>query len=359
MSNIRISRYVTFALGGVYLWFLLWSRLGQASFDVFYHQYWYPFCSSIGSAILGVLPFPSLYLIGVGLLLWLFYGIYSLVRGRWLSGLETVLCSLLFTFCSFYVFWGFNYRLPSFVDRISLEVEQPTNEWIISHLESQAQKMAQLRQEFVIPDEIDHQQLQLELQSSLNDFIGILNSQYKLGDYSYRPRTGMKVQDLPKGFLLRLETSGVYLSQTFQGHIDSGLSHVQIPFTTAHEMLHGYGITEESDCNLIAYLACRQSPNPWVAYSAEMAFFRYLAFDQIATDREVYFTFRSELPQEIIDDLDDINEKLRDYTPLFGPIKDKIYGAYLKSNGISEGMANYSFFVKVLYTLENNENDLD
>ena len=305
--------------------------------------------------MLGVLPFPSLYFIGTLLLVWLFYGIYLLIRQHWQYGIETVIYSLLFTFCSFYVFWGFNYHLPSFVDRISLDVDQPTEEWITVHLESQAQIMSQLRQEFVLPEEIDHHLLQQELQSSLNAYLASLNNQYNLGEYSYHPRSGMIVQDMPRGFLLRLETSGVYLSQTFQGHIDSGLSHVQVPFTTAHEMLHGYGITEESDCNLIAYLACRQSSNPWIAYSAEMAFFRYLAFDQIATDRDTYVAFRSQLPQAIIDDLNDINNKLRAYTPLLGPIKDKLYGAYLKSNGISDGMANYSFFVKVLYTLEKEE----
>jgi hypothetical protein len=352
MSIIRISRYVTFAMGGLYLCFYLWSRVSNLSFDSVYQQNWYPWISSIGSTVLGVLPFPSLYLIGGCLLAWLFYGVYLLIRRQWQYGLETVLYSLLFTFCSFYVFWGFNYRLPAFVDRISLDVQQPTKEWITTQLQSQAQKMTLLRQEFILPEDVDHQQLQEELQSSINGYIDILNDEYELGDYSYQARTGMIVQDLPKGFLLRLETSGVYLSQTFQGHIDSGLSHVQMPFTTAHEMLHGYGITEESDCNLIAYLACRHSSNPWIAYSAEMAFFRYLAFDQITTDREAYYTFRSELPQDIVDDLNDINEKLRGYKPLFGPIKDKIYGAYLKSNGISDGMANYSFFVKVLYTME-------
>lgn len=349
---MQISHLLTFLLFVIYLIFFGWSAIANESFIHFYHQLWYPRIWSIGACVLNIIPFPSIYLVGSLLSLWLMVGIYIAIFRNVLSGLKIVLTCLVFTFCSFYVCWGYNYQMPSFVDRIEMDVEVPPDMWISDHLHSQSIIMTNLRSQFELLEEIDYPELQQTLESDIHRYLSLLNEDFGLKEFAYPHVSGMKVQPLPPGSLLRLETSGVYLSQTFQGHIDSGLSSVQIPFTMAHEMLHGYGITEESDCNLLAYLSCRRSNDPWIAYSAEVAFFRYLAFDQIALDREQYFRFRDSLDSSVKSDLDDINRCLRRYPPILGPLKDKIYGAYLRSNGISDGLSNYSYFVKVLYTME-------
>ena len=41
----------------------------------------------------------------------------------------------------------------------------------------------------------------------------------------------------------------------------------------AHEMAHGYGITDEGEASFFAYLACLRSKNPMIRYSGE---FNYL-----------------------------------------------------------------------------------
>jgi len=258
---------------------------------------------------------------------------------------------LLILFTSFYVFWGFNYKIPSFTERLSLQVNEPNSEWIQSEIKKQALILDSLRTTLQIPSGIDYKHLHVNVEQAIDQYLIQLNQTNEL-NFPYKLHNNIRIQPLFNGALLRLETSGVYLSQTFQGHIDRGLSHVQIPNTLMHEMLHGYGITEESDCNLIAYLAGKQSAEPWIRYSAGIAWFRYLAFDWIAQDREGYFEWRAHLPSQIIADLNDINAHLGAYTPLLGPIKDKVYGAYLRSNGISDGLANYSYFVKVIYSLE-------
>ena len=51
---------------------------------------------------------------------------------------------------------------------------------------------------------------------------------------------------------------------------------LQIPFTLAHEMAHGYGITDEGDCNTLAYLVCLHSKNKAIQYSGLLAYLRYL-----------------------------------------------------------------------------------
>lgn len=265
--------------------------------------------------------------------------------------LYSLLTGLGLVFTSFYICWGFNYRLPTFVERQSLVVDAPDLQWIKSQIQSQADLLDTIRSSLTIPTQIDYEHLHANVEQAILRYLRDLNQHQSLS-LPYALHSNICIQALPAGTLLRLETSGVYLSQTFQGHLDAGLSHIQIPYTLMHEMLHGYGITEESDCNLIAYLAGSSSEDAWIRYSAGIAWLRYLAFDWIAVDRDAYFEWRSQLSPLLIEDLNDINQHLRAYTPILGPLKDKIYGAYLRSNGISDGVANYSYFVKVVHSLQ-------
>ena len=82
---------------------------------------------------------------------------------------------------------------------------------------------------------------------------------------------------LPKGVFLRFSSAGLYWPFVGEGNIDGGLHALQQPFTMAHEITHGYGITNEGICNFIAYLACQKSSDPFIKYAGLVAYWRYLA----------------------------------------------------------------------------------
>jgi len=351
----KIVNLLTIVLVSLYVLFCGWFYFFEDQFTSFFALHWYPRVRSLGSTLVNVVPFPIIYFLVGLIVLWLISLIINLLKRNWWKSLVSLLIGISILFTSFYVCWGFNYRLPTFVQRLSLKVNDPQADWIQSQIKSQAVILDSIRSTLTIPSKIDYKHLHANVEEAINQYLVELNQTQPLS-LPYVIHDNIKIQPLGGGTLLRLETSGVYLSQTFQGHVDSGLSHIQIPNTLMHEMLHGYGITEESDCNLIAYLAGSQSDDPWIRYSAGVAWFRYLAFDWIAQDREGYFAWRSQLSPLLIADLDDINKHLRAYPALLGPVKDKIYGAYLRSNGISDGVANYSYFVKVIYSLEEGRN---
>ena len=116
----------------------------------------------------------------------------------------------------------------------------------------------------------------------------------------------VRVRKIWPGILLHFRTSGIYIPHAFEGHLDKGLYYKQHPFTMAHEMSHGYGITDESVANFVAYLTCIRSSDVHIRYSAELAYWRYLAsyyrqFHRL-TWKEEYNAF----DKRILDDLDEI-----------------------------------------------------
>ena len=109
-----------------------------------------------------------------------------------------------------------------------------------------------------------------------------------------------------------------------------------------HELAHAYGFTDEGSCNFIAYLACTTSKIPILKYAGQLAYYRYLASNYLRYKPKEYSAFRAKLPKGIQADLNAINENLEKYPDLMPKIRYYAYDAYLKSQGISEGMKNYS-----------------
>ena len=124
----------------------------------------------------------------------------------------------------------------------------------------------------------------------------------------------MRIRRLPGGSLLHFRTSGIYIPHAFEGHIDDGLHPLQQPFTLAHEMAHGYGLTDESECNFVAYLACMKSPNVSVRFSAELAYWRYLAGYFRKLDPEGWPAVYNAIDPAILEHLKSIREHVDRYS---------------------------------------------
>ena len=146
----------------------------------------------------------------------------------------------------------------------------------------------------------------------------------------------------PKGILMRISTAGVYLPWVNECHIDAGLHPIQMPNVMAHEMAHGYGITDEGSCNFIALQACIDAENVWFQYSAALSYSKTVAGNYRINFPEAYAQFKENMPKSIWQDIQDINKNLDKYPDIFPVVRDFFYNNYLKSQGISEGLKNYS-----------------
>ena len=113
-------------------------------------------------------------------------------------------------------------------------------------------------------------------------------------------------------------------------------------------MAHGYGFTDESVCNFLAYLTCIQSELPLVRYSAELAYWRYLARAYRGFFPQKWKTRYSDLDIHLRNDLVEINEHVSRYKNLMPQARDKIYDKYLKSHGLAAGIASYDQIVDLV-----------
>ena len=297
----------------------------------------------------GFLPIPLIYLFFLVLIFFIVKKIRNLIRNHVSAKLTIVnilfsLVTFLFGLVFFFlVLWGFNYgRLP-LEQKLKIKPQPLSLTELKTELDWTHQEVVNARNQ--IPNHsiapIDASFLPTDIENEIRTIVK--NELYQLG---YKTAGNVRGRLLkPKGVLMRIGTSGVYFPWVGECNIDSGLHPVQIPFTLAHEFFHGYGFTDEGTCNFLAYLACMHSDNPVFQYSGQLGYWRYLASSYRRMDSENYKTYFETIPKGVLNDIIAIDEEIDKYPDIFPDFRDAFYDTYLKTQGISEGMKNYSRIV--------------
>ncbi|NRB64427.1 MAG: DUF3810 family protein [Saprospiraceae bacterium] len=245
------------------------------------------------------------------------------------------------TLTLFLFLWGYNY------DRVPLEVQLgieplPFEESeLLEELEEETAAIMDLRHK--VPGlsdtiEFNRSHLPADLEKHLRNNIVSWLDQHGFptlgrvrGRFMY-----------PAGSFLRFSTAGLYFPFSGEGHIDPGLHPIQWPYVMTHELAHGYGFGDEGTCNFLAYVASIEDEHPAVVYAGHLNYWRTLAIQYRGYNPEAYIAFRDNLPEGIQRDLDGINEAMLKYPDLVPHLQYQMYDAYLKTQGISEGMLNYN-----------------
>jgi hypothetical protein len=118
-----------------------------------------------------------------------------------------------------------------------------------------------------------------------------------------------------------------------------------MPFAAAHEMAHGYGITDEGAANFLAFLACSASSAPAVKYSGYAAYWSYAAGE---LPRAEFKSSWDGLPEGMRTDIRASREQAARYRGAIERLSQKVYARYLRSQGIRDGLRSYSRFVSLV-----------
>ena len=302
--------------------------------------------------VTGIFPVALVYPVVLLLFVLLGSAIYKFFRKplSWKKKIVQALTSIL-AFAGAVVFlflfmWGYNYGRVPLENKIGIQPQPLNVDELRAELEAATTEVLTLRDQ--LPGASDTTLSSTLLPNNLEttmrqELLDVLNG------FEY-PTPG-KVRGRiikPKGILLRISTAGVYIPFTGEGHIDAGLHHLQLPFVVAHEMSHGYGFGDEGTCNFLAYLACTQSEDPYLRYVGHLYYWRYVAGDYRAFQPEEYKTFREALPPGLKADLRAISLEMAKYPDIFPKIRDATYNAYLRAQGIEEGMKNYDRVVMLV-----------
>ena len=353
--NVKIKRKVLWAVFG------LLSILIKVAFDsnpqlaeTFYSQGVFLGIRWLLDALVTWLPFPVLYLFIIGLLLWIGYRVvrFSKAKGKLsyklLYAIGSITTFVLGGIGLFFWVWGYNYSRVKIEDHLGLTIAPLSLDTIEQELRSETLTLIDFRnrieglgdtmvfEESMLPDDYE-QQVRIEVEDWLET-----NGYPTIGRVRGR-------ELYPKGIFLYFSSSGLYFPFTGEGHVDAGVHALQKPYIIAHEMTHGYGFGEEGTCNFTGYLTCFQSKNPVIAYSGQLSYWRTLATNYLRYKPKEYSAFRDSLPLGIQKDLDAINARLLEYPDLMPRFRYYAYDAYLKAQGISEGIKSYNRVLVLTY----------
>lgn len=318
-----------------------------------YHRFVFPILRVTYDYSIGLLPFPSLWLIITILILLLIrnWRTYKYNRRHFsitsavLYFLGSLTKFIIIVFSLFYFLWAFNYyRSPIFESSDDIQI-QIDSIYLVTELNEAKDRMVYERS--FIADNYTV----LHLSHSYSDIENEVRKYQKqfLQNIGNSGKGRVRVRRLyPKGSLLRFSTAGIYIPFTMEGHFDPGMNSIQWPFTLAHEMAHGFGYTDEGECNFIGLMTCLNSENHFIRYSGSLGYWRYLYFEVRKRYPEAAAAHFDLLDEGIKIDLEAIQKDLNKYPDILPVVRDKIYDSYLKAHGVSSGLRSYNEVVVLM-----------
>lgn len=300
------------------------------------------------------LPFPSIYLFFAVLLVLAVIELRQLIthirkkEWRFSRSLRKSVAFLGGFVFFFFLLWGLNYNRLEVEEHMGLEVRPLSIRELKSELELETKELIALRSLIVDASDslaLERQHFPADLEVHLREILSKTLLQYKY------PGAGLVRGRLlyPKGIFLKFSSAGLYFPFVGEGNIDAGLHAMQWPYVMTHEMAHGFGFADEGTCNFWAYLSCTASPHPAVAYAGHLSYWRSLAIQYQRYEPEAYQSFRQTLPPGIIADLNRVNQEMDKYPDFIPQLQPKMYNAYLKAQGIHEGLLNYKRVIMLVH----------
>ena len=258
----------------------------------------------------------------------------------------------------FYLFWGFNYARQDLTDRLRLQAESPDRSWFVAELNATIESCNRLcsSHELAYLNDLSLPEI-LSTDFDVEEMNKMLETDLSKMGYSQEIRPRLNFIK-PAGFLMHWSTTGIYWPFTGEANVDRGVHLIKKPVTIVHELAHAHGLTSEGDCNFVAYLVCRQSPDTLHQYSANLSYLGYLMRDALgAFGRNGLEPFYERMSPELKTHRAAIRAHHDSYKDYFPDFRDALYDSYLKSQGISSGMENYNYFVTLKYNWDKKYNN--
>lgn len=329
---------------------ILSAVLSDAFFERFYYKGLFGWIRQVYDFLLGWSPVPVIYLVILFVLVRTLKWSFDWRKERIPYQISRAVGGIAWVVALFYLLWGFNYHQTSLQDRLGFDLEGVTAEDIEAEFD-RATKVLQLEAER-LPAHYASDESIVSIPVKDHDLRTEVEEALRLLEIPHKGRVRVR-QLWPNGFLLRWSTAGIYIPHTGEGHIDRGLLSVQKPFTIAHEMAHGYGVTDEGACNFIAWLACSLSRDQWVRYSGALTYWRYAAAEMKAEKVKAVIP---SLPPVVERSLLLIRANDKKYPDIMPAIRDAIYSTYLKRHGVKGGLRSYNYVVMMVHEYLSSKN---
>jgi Protein of unknown function (DUF3810) len=233
----------------------------------------------------------------------------------------------------FVLVWGANYRRLPIEELLKLRVEDVT-----------AQQVDNLALDLVMTMQRtanasrDRARAFVSLRAALEKEVEAING--------VKPVLPSQVKSPPVGWLLLLETSGVISPLTLEAHVDAALPEPFFLATATHELAHTAGFAGEADTDLLAALAGLRASDSYARYATAITYYARISGD---VSDEVQKRLAAKLPLRALEDFKLLREVYAAHQNLFAAqVSRSVYNKYLESQGVSEGIRDYSRITRLL-----------
>ena len=157
--------------------------------------------------------------------------------------------------------------------------------------------------------------------------------------------------------------NGVFSAVLVQGYmgpffcesqVNKDLLESEYPYTAAHELAHLAGVSSEAEAGYWGYVFCRSSRNPAVRYSGYLGILPYVLSNAKALlSEQEYEAWTRTLSDKAKADYTEAREYWKGKrVDWIDRLQTWFYNLYLKSNGVSGGVKDYSGVVSIIMTMD-------
>ena len=139
--------------------------------------------------------------------------------------------------------------------------------------------------------------------------------------------------------------AGIYSFFTGESNINVNLPDYTIPYTAAHELAHQRGIAREDEANMVAFLVCIGSHDPYIQYSAYVNMYEYVAAALQRADSAEYKRISKKLHLAVYNEQIAYGEFFKKYQKsVTSKVSGTVNDVYLKTQG-TVGRKSYGMVV--------------
>lgn len=332
-------------IGLVLLVFCVVCRFSAPVAEV-YSRYLYPVVSQGLSFLGSTVPFSLEEIVVLSFVAALLFILGKAVRKKegFLRTLGKTAVVLLWLYVWFYMGWGNHYYRPGFYERNGIRRVSYEPEAFKRFLEEFS---TELNRAAYASGTYDRDALETEIKAFYSG---------QVSSFGYAKLR--RWQHVKKPLLNPLYSAvGVhgFMGPFFcEPQVNLSLLEHEYPYTLAHEMGHLSGVTSEAEASYWGFAFCRQSGNAAVRYSGYLAILPYVLSNAWHLLPEEEFTLWTEtLCEKAREDY----KRSRDYweekrVAWISDTQSWIFNLYLKSNGVSEGIKDYSGVVGMILTMD-------
>jgi hypothetical protein len=292
--------------------------------------------------------------------LFLFLSVILLVKlFRTLFRLEKKIKTYLLTFFNFlglcialfFWMWGFNYACPDFVNQPVqatglMELEKMGEQVIPLVISAKEDMDRENNSNALVSDEI--------IENAVHDYLSLHNWPAHGRPHCIESGVG--------AFLRKLGPAGIYFPYTGQSYCDATFSDISKIYIKAHEISHGYGITDEGEADLIAFLSLyeygRKHEQSAMKYAALFELLRSIRTELFYMNRESKLFIDRQLPMSIKSDFLAIKANSLMFEDFVPGLSQSVNDTYLKTMGVKEGVQSYDRFLQLLAFINARDNVL-